>query len=375
MAATAAAIIGATAALAGAGSSIYGVATRDNSQARRQNEIAAQGLQESINNEAYQKMLSTLINQRSIAGSTDQYGTTLRYDPATNQWVSALGEQPKAVQDASDFAAISRNTTDLRQAQAANLAAMERAGAAGPAADTAIRNLQSFRPMRSDELTGLLTQQATRASDATFRPLVADTLRSFQRTGTAAGPVIADIGKQQYTALRDSLIDAQLKGLTGVDSINQGRRQGLEQSAANAYTLATPQFQYPGISTSSNKDTLANLVATRAQQGGIGPVYGATGVNTANTSLQGALKNLQGSVPGPLRTTEDIGNILSSNLGRKDLVDNLTKAYNGVFGSSGTNYDAAKGDLLSQQLQQYTGAQNQDYFKNYSTTTGDTWGN
>lgn len=371
MATAAIAAAGVVASLLGTYASMSATASRgDNSQQRRQNDIANAQLQESINNDAYQKMLSAMINQRTVAGSTDQYGTTLQYDPATNQWVSALGDQPKRVQDASDLASISRNTTDLRGAQIANAAAAERANAAGPAADAAARNLSAFRPMGADALSGLLQQQATRASDATFRPLVADTLRSFQRSGTAAGPVLADLGKQQYTALRDSLIDSQLKGMTGVDQINTGRRQGLEQSAANAYTLATPQFQYPGINTSSNRDTLANQVAARAQQGGIGPAYGASSVNTASGQLQTAYKNLQGSVPGQVNTLADLGKELSAGLGNKDLVDNLTKAYKGIFSSSGSNYNTSAGDAFTASYAPYTGYSNTDpYFAN-TTTTG-----
>jgi hypothetical protein len=343
---------------------------RNNPAGQRQNEIAAAQLQDARNNDAYQRMLSTLINQRSIAGSTDQYGTSLRYDPATNQWVSSLGEQPKQVQDAADLAAISRNTTDLRQAQFANEAVARRATLAEPMADRAIRDLGSFRPMGADVLTGLLQQRATDASNATFRPLVADTLRSFQRTGTAAGPVLASIGKTQFDALRDSLADAQIKGLTGVDTINQSRRQGLEQSAANASTIATPQFQYPGVNPSSARDTLANLVAARSQQGGIGPAYGAGAVNAASGQGQAAYKNLMGSVFSPSNADATAAKEIGSALTNKDFTSNLSTALGKLFGGGGGTYDAAKGDALAQQLQQYNNPANDPtYFANNQGTS------
>jgi hypothetical protein len=341
MATAAAAIAGAIASILGTGASVYGTATRDNSQAVRQNDIAQQGVMAAQSNDAYQRALSVLINQRSIAGGTDQYGSSFHYDPATNQWVSSLGPQPKAVQDAADLASISRNTTDLRQAQEANRAAMTRATQAQPVADSAIRNLRDFTPMPSTALTGLLQQRATDAARATFDPLVSDTLRSYQRTGTAAGPVLAELGRTQFNALRDSLADAQIKGLSGVDAINQSRRGALEQSASNANALATPQFQYPGITPSTGRDTLASLVAARSQQGGTGPAFGAGGVNTANTATQAAIKALQGSVPGSLNTIGDIGKEISAGLGNKQFTDNLTTIFDKVFpgGQTGSNFD------------------------------------
>ncbi len=89
MAVTAAAIAALVGTTISTGASVYGtMQNRNNPAAQRQNEISAAALQDARNNDQYQKMLSTLINQRSIAGSTDQYGSTLRYDPTTNQWVS-----------------------------------------------------------------------------------------------------------------------------------------------------------------------------------------------------------------------------------------------------------------------------------------------
>jgi hypothetical protein len=148
--------------------------------------------------------------------------------------------------------------------------------------------------------------------------------------------VLSELGRTQFNALRDSLADAQIKGLSGVDAINQSRRTGLEQSAGAAAKLASPQFQYPGITPSTNRDTLAGLVAARSQQGGTGPAFGAGGVNNANTATQAAIKNLQGSVPGPLNTFSDIGKEVSSTLGNQQFTDNLQKAFSGIFGNGTT---------------------------------------
>ena len=331
MVATAAAIATILGTAVQAGSTIAGTMGRRDTQAQTGNQYAANQLQDARNNDMYQRALSTLINQRSIAGSTDEYGSTMRYDPATNQWISSLGAQPKAVQDASDLANISRNTTDLRQAQDANAEAVKRANLARPGADTAIRNLQTQRDMPASALVGLLQQRATDAARSTFDPLNADFLRQSQRTGTSAGSGLAALGKQEYDSLRDSLVDSQIKGLTGVDAINQGRRTSLENSATNNVMLATPQFQYPQIQQATNRDALSNLVAARAQQGGIGPAYGASSVNTGSKGVQDAYGALQKSLYTPSNPVASAGKEIGSLLNNKNTLDSIQTVYNKVF--------------------------------------------
>ena len=338
--------IAASGALLSGLSSVAGTLGRTNQQQQQKLDYSLANLDAAQNNEQYQRALSALINQRSIAGTADSFGSTAHYDPTTNTWVSNLGALPMAAQTASDQAGITRNVTDMARAEAANQGAAQRATQAGPAYDTAIRNLQSFRPMGSDELAGLETQQATNASNATFRPLVADTLRSFQRTGTAAGPVLANIGRTQYDALRDSLMKSRMDAITGVDSINQGRRQGLEQSAANAYSLATPQFQYPGINTATGSNTMANLVAQRAQQAGTAPAFGAGGVNTAAGQRQTAGTAVAGAVPGQLNTSADVGKDIGSMLSNKDLVSNLKNIFSSGDGTQKQQYYQGTGNPM-----------------------------
>src|SRR3954471_4804161 len=228
----------AVSAVAGLGSAALN-ASRTNNQAIQKSNYANAGLGEAEGNAQYMRMLSALINQRSIAGSVDEAGTSMRYDPATNQWVSELGALPKQAQTAADQAAISRNTTDLRQAQAANAQAAIRAARGEGYADTTRRDLEDFRPISGTDMTGLLSEQATRASNATYAPLIADTLRQFARTGTSAGPVLAQLGKGSADSLRDSLIEAQLKGMQNTDSINQNNRSALQGNAQTASGLST----------------------------------------------------------------------------------------------------------------------------------------
>jgi hypothetical protein len=288
----------AVSAVAGLGSAALN-SGRTNNQAIQKSNYANAGLGEAQDNAQYMRMLSALINQRSVAGSVDEAGTSMRYDPATNQWVSELGKLPREAQTASDQASISRNTTDLRQAQAANAQAAIRAARGEGYADTTRRNLEDFRPTSGSEMAGLLGEQATRASNATYTPLIADTLRQFARTGTSAGPVLAELGKSSAGNLRDSLIEAQLKGRSGADQLNQSRRADLSGAAQTGASLATPGFGYSQINPSSYSSTMAALLGQRANTGAIAPAYGATGVNAAAKDVQTAYGTAGGAVPDP----------------------------------------------------------------------------
>src|SRR5580765_1356241 len=335
MAATAAAIIGALATTAGAASSIASQYGRGNPQGDARIAIEQQQLRDARDNQAYQRMVAQMVNQRAVAGQSDSFGSSMEYDPGSNTWISKLGALPQAAQTAAEQAGISRNTTDMRQAQLANAIAARRATEAGPAADSARRALEAFRPMQSGELTGLLQQQATNAARETFDPLRQDTLRSFARSGSGVGDVLAKLGKSESSNLRDSLIDAQIKGMTGVDSINQGRRQGLEQSAANTATLANPQFQYPGLS--PRTDDMAKTVAARAAAGATAPAQGMYGINQAAGLTGAASKNLQGSIPAPMNNQETAANTLGNMLQNKDFLSNLDKVSKSeaLFGTGG----------------------------------------
>ena len=332
-------------------------AGRSNAQQTGNEALQLQALQDARDNEQNQRLVQALINQRSVAGTQDPYGGGTRYDPATNTWVSTQGALPEQANRAAMNAAILRNTTDLRQAQFANEQEALRASRAAPAADAAQRELASFRPMGGDQLTGLLTSQATLAANNTFNPLVADTLRQFARTGTAAGPVLGQIGRDAATNLRQSLIDAQIKGMTSVDQINQGRRQALEQTAANTATLAHPSFQYPGISPSGVDTTMAQAVGQRAAAAGQAPAYGMAGANTASKQVADAYKNAGATLADP-NFNINKGNTLLDSIKTatgaggdiRALVDSLTKGGSsdfsqgaGTYNYGGQDYGIAKG--------------------------------
>jgi hypothetical protein len=294
MAAAIAALIGAAAAAAGT----VGSLTRQNPKVQADT-LGEQQLQLARNNAQNQALVQALVNQRAVAGSEDAFGGTTHYDPATNTWVSDLGALPKAADTAAMQAGITRNTTDVQNQELANREALRRAAQAGPAADTAQRELAQFRPMQSDQLAGLLQEKSTTAANETFRPLIADTLRSMARTGTAAGPVMAQLGRTQNDELRKSLIDSQIGAMTSTDQINQSRRSGLESAANNANALATPNLQLGGLNPSGNNQAMQSALAYRAANAGNTTAQGMAGANKAIDSLQGATAGAISNLPDP----------------------------------------------------------------------------
>ena len=249
-------------------------------------------------NDAIQARINAANTTRlGQAGYTDSQGNSYSYDPGTNSWVSTLGPQATQVQNAADQASIARNTTDLRQAQGANARADINASRAQPLIDAAQRRLAAFRPISGSDLGSLLGETAANANTTAYRPLIQDTLRTFARTGTAAGPVLADIGRRSSADLRQSMIDAQVQGMTQAGNINNQNRQGLATDLSSAITAGTPQFQYPGIVPSTNTKDMLTALQNRATGAAYSSALGNASINQADTEAQKAGTNVTSAIP------------------------------------------------------------------------------
>jgi hypothetical protein len=265
------------------------------------------------------------------AGYTDSQGNSYSYDPGTNSWVSTLGKLPAQVQTAADQAAISRNTTDLAQAQGANARADMNAARAQPLIDAAQRRLANFQPTTGSGLGALLGETAANANTTAYRPVIQDTLRTFARTGTAAGPVLADIGRRSSADLRQSMIDAQVQGMTQAGNINNQNRSGLATDLASAQTAGTPQFQYPGIVPSTNTKDMLTALQNRATGAAYSSALGNASVTQADQQGLDASKTLASSIPltdPTLLGLGQAGKSITDYLGSgsfKDLYGTLTK--------------------------------------------------
>lgn len=335
MAVTAAIIAG----VAGLGAAGIGAMGRNQGSAGQAEDLSRQQLQDQRNNALQQQLVQAMINQRAVAGSKDPYGGSMTYDPVLNQWVSKLGGLPKSADEAAMRASIAANTTDPTRIRYLNDQAMRRAAGYENYADTTRRELENFRPMGQDRLRGLLTDQAIEAARQSYDPLRNDVLRSTYRTGTAAGPVISELGRGEAQNLRSSLRDALITSMTQTDQINQARRSGLENAAVNANSLVTPQTQNPGASASTQGATLASLLQQRSANAPISSAYGMSGVNQANAGMNPGYANLLGHM-----TDSNFG-LNQTISGLKDLStyfskgggQDLIKAVGGWFGGGSSD--------------------------------------
>ena len=334
--ASAAAIAGLASAGVGIGKSLFG---NSGGQSQQSFNILAQQLADARNNVTNAQIGGAGVNQLARAGFSDSQGSSLRFDPATNQWVSTLGPLPQQAQTASDQATIARNTTDMGMARAANEQAGVNAARAQPLIDAARRRMENFQPITGNTLSGLLAQRVSQANNQTFQPMVQDVLTQYARSSANPGDALARLGRESGTQLRQGLMDAQIQGMTGAEGINNQRRQGLQSDLASAQGAGTAQFQFPTIATNNpNKDLLAALTS-RANVGGYTAAQGLNAVTGAINASGLAANQASAAVPNPqaglnnLTTGLDsLSKFLGTDAAKKGL-DSLT----GLFGKPFTD--------------------------------------
>src|SRR5215469_1964403 len=329
------------AAIGALGSAGIGAAAAGNTgKSGAQRDLSIGELLQEQQNARQQALVQALVAQRAVAGQQDAFGSTIRYDPATNTWISALGPLPKAADTAAYQAAINRDTVDQQQQALVNRVNMMRAAQAGPAADQAIRNLTNFRPMQRDALTGLLSQQGIEAARQSYDPLRADVLRSVARTGTAAGPVLRELGLGEAQNLRNTLRDSLIGSMTNVDQINTARRAALENTAINTGQIATPTIGQAGATTPAAGTALASAVQQRAANAPYTTAAGSYGANTAQNiaglGTSRAISNVPpttGGLVGASNALKQIGDWAKTpgNTGLQGLLDAF-----GLGGSKGS---------------------------------------
>lgn len=289
------------------GTNLAGSLFGANSAAKSQeeaNRIARDALQNSINQQGYQRALNAIALQRSTASTSDGRGSTTVYDPATNTWRADLSKSAHAIQNASDQSTISRNTTDVATAQDANRSAIARAIAAREASGPALAAVKNFRPMSAAELEGGLQETSTVANRAAQQPIIADTLRQFARQGTAAGPVLAQMMRSNGDSLRTSMVDNKLSALKNVGSINNNNMTGLQNRYSQLNNAANPQLQFAPLANNSPNDALASSITQRAA-GAAQPAsmasYGVSSGTNAVTNAAGlAAKSVGGGNTGAI---------------------------------------------------------------------------
>lgn len=229
-----------------------------------QRQIANNTQQNAQNQQQYQAALNALALQRSTASQTDGMGNTMSYDPATNSWKTTLSPVGQQLQTASNQAAVSRDTTDLATSQEANNKAMQQAIAARTAAGPALAAVQNFKPLTSQGLEGALQQTATTANRQAEDPVIADTLRSFERSGTAAAPVLTSMMRDNATSLRQTMLGDQIDAMKNVGGINAQNLGSLDNNYTTLNNAAKPALNFSPIAQADPSGSLAAEMSARA---------------------------------------------------------------------------------------------------------------
>jgi hypothetical protein len=306
--------------------------------AAQQQEISRNQLQQAQNSQAYTQALNAEAMRRSTAGSTDAQGNTIRYDPATNSWVSALGKAPAQIQGGINSATQLHNTVDVPQSVQNNAASSIMASLARRGMSGALNNLNSYQPKTQAEVQGALQDSSTRANQTVQAPIIADTLRQFARTGTAAGPVLAQLQRASSDSLSKEMSDNTIRAMTGAGEINSANRQALTVPITTLTAAGTPNQQNTAPSyTPGPAAELASQINGRAASSGQiaassgnSGAYGAiAGNQAAKLASDNAMNGLEASqLAGAYKS---IGNLKSS--GAFDgLGDSVNRWFNGTQG-------------------------------------------
>ena len=322
---------------------------------------AAAGLQDSQNQQNYTKALNALALQRSTAGSIDSRGSRASYDPSTNTWRTQLSPEAAAIQAGNDrfntqnqkdvtvgnAQTLNNNATNATASRVANNGAMANAIQARSGADSARRQLENFRPMSSGELEGNLQQSATTANRQAQDPIIADTLRSFARNGTAAAPVLTSMMRDNATSLRQTVLQDKIAAIKGVGDINNTRRAGLQSTYDTFNNASTPKLQFSqngalgSASTAAPDAALQNEISSRANGAG------TTGIQAGSVSNQGAASSVaarQLAVNStPYNNSGDILASLAKSFQNKDLQNFGKSVYGSIFGGGAGNAGDATG--------------------------------
>ena len=314
--------LAAIAAAVTAASAVGGGIMASNSAAaanKTQAQVANNNQVQARNQQQYLAALNAEAQKRAVAGSVSGRGDTTSYDPATNTWSTQLSPASQRIQNASDQASVSRDTKDLATGQQANDMAMQEAIKAREAAGPALNAVKNFQPMTAQGLEGDLQQTATTANRQAEDPVIADTLRQFARTGTAAGPVLTNMMRDNATSLRQTMLQDKISSMQNVDNINNSQRAGLMGTYAGLNAASHPSLSFSPLSGNSPTDALTAAMTQRATgapaistQGGYSTAMADGTTNNAGqfAALHPGVSNLGASI---VSGGDQISNLLNSN--------------------------------------------------------------
>lgn len=196
----------------------------------------------------------------------------------------------------------------------------------------ALNALESYQPKSEANVLGALQDSSTRANQVSQAPIIADTLRQFARTGTAAGPVLAQLERANSDTLSKEMSDNVVKAMSGTGEINTANRQALTTPIQTLTAAGTPNQQNTAPSyTPGPASELAAQVNGRAT-GSATPASAGAGTNAYGT--------IAGNQATGLRSTAALNDpSLGQTAGMYQSAQNLGKSLNGGSGLGGSIND------------------------------------
>jgi hypothetical protein len=147
---------------------------------------------------------------------------------------------------------------------------------------------------------------------------------------------LAQLGKSEADNLRKTLIDAQLAGLTGADSINQQRQGQALSLAGGTSSLATPNLGQTQVQPSTAAQAMGQAVSQRAAQAALGTPRGnpdTTGLNSAYSNAIKTQSNPNFGLDQAVSGLRDLGSFFTKSPQGTDLAATV---HDWVTGGPGT---------------------------------------
>jgi hypothetical protein len=324
-------------AIAGMAAQAASAASSNNNQQKQQAAIAQAAQAQALQQQQFLNANAVLGNQRSTAGYTDSEGNSYSYDPATNSWRQQLGALPQQVQRASEMASVTRNTTDQAQQALANEISMRNAAAAQPAAQSALTSIANYKPINAAGLTGRLVNQTVNAQNETNQPLLDALTTQAARQGSAMGPQLAEVQRQQAQNTRDAITNAVIQGSTNTGAVNTANLQPLVAKYGALSGAATPTLNYQGIDNQNPNAALTGAVTQRAASAGTAPYMGMQGMASSMYGVNQATDSAIKAVPNSNQLSNQLSGLggILSNMGNLSSTSPLYKTLSGAFSSGG----------------------------------------
>lgn len=330
-----------------------------------QNKQAKLAKQQMATNTALSNRQQDLAEQNARmgrAGTIDELGNQLIYDPVSNTWKTTLSKTGQQISDANTGEQLRELQYDAPMARGEAIAnAGERSkdrDVAGSLRQQLQDQVSGRTAVSGNQLAGALSYGRGLAATAGERQATRAFNTNAMRTGMGAGAAadaLATAGQQFSDQRAQAMGNPLVEGMQMADQTNQQRRGSLVDaySALASRAAGGGNVQYtPSNQSSSLASTLATSKQAAASGGNsaIAGLNGAANTSNANTNLIGAavpnynssfngLTDIMSTMAGNLKkrsanTQPYTADTVNMNVGSNSFRDSAPTNYSGLFGGA-----------------------------------------